>query len=87
MIASDDVALRVLAAWACGEFDLAVIGDEATHDRIAMLASVNEYVAGRTLARLQAIGCLLDRDVTELADRLLQQRVIASTVTGKKRKR
>lgn len=85
LIAHDDVAMRVLAAWACADIKLRLLLDENTIREISRLAKV--YSTGEVadvLSRLKAVGCLRDGDVSDLADRLLQQRVLTST--GRKKK-
>jgi len=79
LIAGDELALRVLAAWGCAGLALKAATDAATVARIAGLAGIDPCDAEDILPRLVAIGCLRDRDISDLADRLLQQRVLATT--------
>lgn len=83
LIVGDDAAMRVLAAWSCVGAPLAKVNDAAVIARIAALAEVTDTRAAALLDRVYTAGCLLDGDITELADRILQQRVLAD-VKGKK---
>lgn len=83
LIAQDEIAMRVLAAWACAGIPLVAIETDGTIDTIAKLADINITIAARALQRVRATGCLLDGDISSLADRMLQQRVLSAT-KGKK---
>ncbi len=78
LIAQDSVAMRVLSAWACAGIPLSALEADSTLEAIARLADINNVLAGRVLQRLKATGCLLDGDISGLADRLLQQRVMTA---------
>jgi len=84
LIAGDEFAMRVLAAWGCAGLRLKAAMTAPAVARIAGLAGIDPCDAEDVLARLVSIGCLRDRDISELADRLLQQRVLATT--GRKAK-
>ncbi len=79
LIAGDELALRVLAAWACAGLALKTARNARATTVIAQLTGIDPCDVEDVLARLVAIGCLRDRDISELADRLLQQRVLATT--------
>ncbi len=84
LIAHDNFAMWVLAAWACADIPLADVETDATVERIAELAGLSATVARGCLRRVAATGCLLDGDISDLADRLLQQRVLSASKRGKK---
>jgi len=81
LIASDDTALRVLAAWSCADYAVEIQPqhEDALVAQLALLAGVDVCQCEAALAKLRAIGCLRDGDISELADRLLQQKVLATT--------
>lgn len=78
LIADDPLAMRVLAMWACGQFELSHALDNDTADNIADLLGEDPDDVVRALRRAHATGCLQDRGVSQLADRFLQQAALAA---------
>ena len=81
MIANDEKALRVLAAWGAAKRPLRRAEDEEVIEQLAELSGVARHHVRVIVPRLRSIGCIRDRDISELADRLLQQRVLSATKT------
>lgn len=67
--------MRVLAAWACADVKLDDIEHPDAVKKIAKLAGVSLNDVRKLLRRVLATGCLIDGDVSEWADRILQERV------------
>jgi hypothetical protein len=78
LIVDDPIALRVMAAWGALALPLAKLGNDRVLIQLEEVSGATTAQLESAIPKLRASRVLIDGGITELGDRLLQQRVRAA---------